>query len=176
MLEVLVTVVILAVGLLGLSALQSRLQVAEMESYQRAQALMLLDDMVSRITVNRAQATQYVTATDEPLGVGHQCRIDASGPLHERDQCEWSTLLQGAAELSGANKVGAMLGGRGCVESLGNQEYLITVAWQAMTPSSASLASLSCGQNLYDGGANSTCTNDRCRRAVSTIVRIGTLS
>ena len=35
MLEVLVTIAILAVGLLGLAGLQSRLQVSEMESYQQ---------------------------------------------------------------------------------------------------------------------------------------------
>ncbi|HEY0563491.1 MAG TPA: prepilin-type N-terminal cleavage/methylation domain-containing protein, partial [Methylophilus sp.] len=45
LLEVLITIVILAIGLLGLAGLQSRLHVSEMESYQRAQALVLLNDM-----------------------------------------------------------------------------------------------------------------------------------
>ena len=60
--EVLVTIVIVAIGLLGLAGLQSRLQVSEMESYQRAQALMLLNDMANRITTNRNVAASYVTA------------------------------------------------------------------------------------------------------------------
>jgi type IV pilus modification protein PilV len=61
LIEVLVTIVILAIGLLGLAGLQSRLQVSEMESYQRAQALVLLNDMVGRIEANRTNAASYVT-------------------------------------------------------------------------------------------------------------------
>ena len=43
--EVLVTMVILAIGLLALAGLQARLHVLQIESYQRAQALILLQDM-----------------------------------------------------------------------------------------------------------------------------------
>jgi type II secretory pathway pseudopilin PulG len=45
LLEVLITIVILAFGLLGLAAFQSKVQVAEVESYQRAQAILALADM-----------------------------------------------------------------------------------------------------------------------------------
>jgi type IV pilus assembly protein PilV len=65
-----------------------------------------------------------------------------------------------------------MLGGRGCVEDLGNGAYMITVAWQGLTPIAAPVPA--CGQGSYDGGT--TCTGDRCRRVVTTIVRIGNLS
>ncbi|MHB1054222.1 MAG: type IV pilus modification protein PilV, partial [Thiobacillus sp.] len=61
LLEVLVTILILAIGLLGLAGLQARLQVSEMESYQRSQALILLDDMASRIAANRPNALSYAT-------------------------------------------------------------------------------------------------------------------
>ncbi|MGE5027346.1 MAG: prepilin-type N-terminal cleavage/methylation domain-containing protein, partial [Betaproteobacteria bacterium] len=44
MIEILVTLVILLIGLLGLAGLITRSQQAEMESYQRAQALILLQD------------------------------------------------------------------------------------------------------------------------------------
>ena len=54
--EVLVTLVILAIGLLGLVGLQARVQILQIESYQRAQALMLLNDMTGRITNNRNNA------------------------------------------------------------------------------------------------------------------------
>src|SRR4051812_2253721 len=49
MLEVLVTLVILSVGLLGLTGLITRASMMEYESYQRAQAVMLLSDMVEKI-------------------------------------------------------------------------------------------------------------------------------
>ena len=66
MIEVLVTTVILAIGLLGLAGLQSRLGLSEMESYQRAQALVLLQDMANRIATNRADAANYVTGAASP--------------------------------------------------------------------------------------------------------------
>ena len=176
MIEVLVTIVILTFGLLGLAGLQSRLHVSEIEAYQRAQALVLLEDMENRITTNRSNAASYVTGTDSPLGAEHTCSYTSSSTLQQKDVCQWSEALQGAGELSGNSKVGALIGGRGCVENLGNNEYLITVAWQGMSPASTPPSSVACGQNLYDGGSNSSCTDDRCRRVATTVVRIGTLS
>lgn len=174
MLEVLVTIVILAVGLLGLAGLQSRLQMTEMESYQRAQALILLNDMASRIASNRNFATNYVTAT--PLGAGMTCPV-VGDTQQRRDASEWCQSLQGASETSGGNNVGAMVGGRGCIESLNDEEYMITVAWQGLVPISAPPESVNCGQGEYDTSSeNSACKNDLCRRAITTIVRIANLS
>lgn len=175
MIEVLVTIVILAFGLLGLVGLQSRLQVSEMEAYQRSQALILLEDMANRIATNRNHAASYVTGADNPVGTGNNCTVNTGSARQVQDSCEWSNALQGAAELSGTSKVGALIGGRGCVESLGSGEYLVTVAWQGMGPISAPPASVACGKDLYNGAANSACVNDRCRRALTTIVRIAGL-
>lgn len=174
LIEVLVTLVILAFGLLGVAGLQMRLQVSEMEAYQRTQALILLGDMASRITINRSNATNYVTAT--PLGASMSTCPTTTDTVQEVDAGEWCEALKGAAETSGSSKVGAMLGGRGCVESLSNGEYLVTVAWQGLTPLSAPPASVACGENSYNGATDSVCTNDLCRRTVTTIVRIATLS
>lgn len=179
MIEVLVTVVILTFGVLGLFGLQSRLQLSEMESYQRAQALVLLEDMANRITTNRNAAASYVTGTSTPLGTGNTCSATGADTRQVQDSCEWNNALQGAAETKGASRIGAMLGGRGCVQSLGNNEYLITVAWQGTVPISMSperQASVTCGENLYNGSSGSLCTNDRCRRTLTTIVRIATLT
>jgi type IV pilus assembly protein PilV len=173
LLEVLVTIVILAIGLLGLAGLQSRLQASEMEAYQRAQALVLLNDMASRLAANRASAASYATAapTTAPLGDG-ACPGATSTQLG-KDVAEWCLALQGAAETLGTGKVGAMVGGRGCVEETDIPgEYLVTVAWQGLTPISSPAPA--CGKGSYDGGTS--CTGDRCRRVVTTIVRIGNLS
>ena len=56
LIEVLVTLVIVAFGLLGIVGMQARLQVSEMEAYQRSQALLLLNDMANRIAINRQLA------------------------------------------------------------------------------------------------------------------------
>lgn len=176
MIEVLVTIVILTIGLMGLIGLQARMQLTEMESYQRAQALILLEDMANRIANNRGNATNYVTGSTTPLGTGNTCSASSSSTRQVKDSCEWNNALQGAAELSGSSKIGALIGGRGCVESLGNGEYLVTVAWQGLTPIAAPPSSVACGQNLYNGSTDSACTSDRCRRTLTTIIRIATLT
>jgi type IV pilus assembly protein PilV len=174
--EVLVAMVILAVGLLSLVVMQGRIQVLQIEAYQRSQALMLLHDMASRIMLNRNNAADYVFSMAAPVGVGFgACPADTS-TRQKADIAEWCEALQGAAETSGGSKVGAMVGGRGCVQGLGSNEYMVTVAWQGMSPITAPPASVACGKDLYDGGADSQCQGDQCRRVVTTIVRIAPLT
>lgn len=174
MIEVLVTIVILTFGLLGLVGLQTKLQVSEMEAYQRTQALILLQDMANRIATNRISAATYVTGADAPLGAGMTCPT-TNTTRQQTDAGEWCDALQGAAETAGTSKIGAMIGGRGCVESLGSGEFLVTVAWQGMGPLSAPPASVACGSGLYNGATGTSCVNDLCRRAVTTIIRIAAL-
>ena len=176
LIEVLVTILILSIGLLGVAGLQSRLQMSEMEAYQRSQALLLLNDMAGRMAANRNAAASYVTGASSPVGIGSTCTTSTSS-RKDIDMGEWCNALQGAAEslISGGatNKVGAMVGARGCIENLGDSKYMITVAWQGLGPISAPPSSVACGVDLYDGGTN--CTNDLCRRAVTTLVRIADL-
>ncbi len=174
LLEVLVTMVILAIGLLALAGLQARLHLLQIESYQRAQALILLQDMTSRVVNNRYDAASYVTGA--PLGTGAACPT-TTATRQEADATEWCNEIMGASETdTGGGAVGAMVGGRGCVESLGGDEYLLTVAWQGLAPISAPPASVTCGVNTYNGGAGSQCVNDLCRRVVTTVIRIPTLT
>ncbi len=175
--EVLIALVISSIGLLGLAGLQMRLQLSDVESYQRAQALLLLDDMANRLVANRTQAATYVTGAAAPLGSGMNCPT-TNATLKQVDTQQWCTALQGAAEasgLNGVNKSGAMLGARGCIETLAANSYLITVAWQGMTPTAAPSAGLACGAGQYAGAAGSACTGDLCRRTVTTVVNMPTL-
>lgn len=132
MLEVIIAIVITAFGLLGLAGLMSRMQVAEVDGFQRSQALALLSDMTERIsaampgsnpalTVAQAQAevNAYVTGTGSgALGTGDTQPASCAGKTGAAlDLCEWSNELKGAAETdSGGNQVGAMIGARGCIE------------------------------------------------------------
>jgi type IV pilus assembly protein PilV len=172
--EVLVTMVILAIGLLGLVGLQARLQILQSESYQRAQALMLLKDMTGRIANNRNAAAAYVTGPASPVGVGMSCPANVS-TRQSADLGEWCNLLQGASEeTTSGSQVGAMVGGRGCVEDLGNGLYLVTVAWQGLAPISAPPAGVACAAGEYDGGT--VCVGDLCRRVVTSVVQIASLT
>ncbi|MGF6345977.1 type IV pilus modification PilV family protein [Variovorax sp. W2I14] len=172
LLEVLVALIVVSLGLFGLVGLQARLQASEMESYQRSQALILLNDMSNRIAINRRVAASY--ATTDALGSGGACP-SATGTRQQVDAAEWCNALKGAAETSGGSQLGTVIGGRGCVQDMGNNEYLVTVAWQGLIPISAPPDGVPCGKNLYDA-AGTRCVNDLCRRTVTTLVRIGALS
>jgi len=181
LIEVLIAMVILAIGLLGLVGLQGRLHVTQVESYQRAQALILLQDMQNRIVLNRADAAAYVTA--EPLGTGMAppgCPV-ANATRVERDVREWCEFLIGASETLDGAAVGAMVGGRGCINEIATDEYLITVAWQGMAPTATPPVPVDpdiepCGAGEYDGPVGSPCVDDLCRRVVTTVVRISDLT
>ena len=177
LIEVLGALVIVAFGLLGIVGMQARLQVSEMESYQRSQALLLLNDMANRIAINRNAAASYVTTSASPLGAGMSCPT-ATSTVVQQDLREWCNAMQGAGETTGTGvgtaKVGVMVGGRGCVEVSGS-DYLVTVVWQGLTPVSAPPASVACGAGSYNGPSGSTCKNDLCRRNVTTLVRIANL-
>ena len=178
MIEILVTIVICVIGLWGLTEVQTRLQQSEVESYQRSQALMLLDDMDARLNLNRTQAAAYVTTS--ALGPATSCStITRTNTLAQADLRQWCDLLQGVSETttSGGNttNVGAMIGARGCVEDLTGGDFMVTVAWQGLAPLSAPPSSVTCGSGSYNQ-SGTACTNDRCRRVLTTIVRVGDLA
>ena len=183
MIEVLVTIVILAIGLAGLMQMQNRLQKSEMESYQRTQALILVNDMASRLSTNRTDIDSYLTTGLTPayLGVGGNaipCDSTFADGLQLGDSGEWCQALLGAAETQGGGNVGALIGGRGCVQVL-DGEYMVTVVWQGLTPISVPPEDeVTCGANLYDQPAGSDCAAnpDMCRRYVTTILRFPDLS
>lgn len=171
--EVLVTMVVLAFGLLGLAAFQAKAHVGTIESYQRAQAAVLLQDMQARLSSNGASADEYISAT--PLGtgsaLGDDCTAAAAG--HARDLCEWNAALRGAAEQREGNNAGAMQDARGCIERIRVKDesagvcipavYLITVTWQGMHPTKA--PAQACATGLYGV--------DTHRRAISARVAVG---
>lgn len=172
--EVLVTIVIVAVGLLGLVGLQTRLQVEQVEAYQRAHAVLLVNDMSSRLSTNRNAADDYVTAS--ALGAAACTALGPNPSRAEIDQFEWCELLRGASERLGASQVGTLVGGRGCVEELAAGEYMITVAWQGFAAGAQPPASVTCGAGAFNGPTGSVCANDACRRALTTVVRVADLT
>lgn len=182
MIEVLVTLVILLIGLLGLAGMMVKSQRAETESYQRAQAILLLQDIVGRISANRKVASCYAISsgtTGTPyLGTGVDTTATpptcTSGTAAQQataiqDMTEWSDLLKGSAELSGTNKIGAMIGARGCVSyDATTKIYRISVAWQGLGSSAAPPGTVACAKDQYN--------NESHRRVVSTTMQIATLS
>ena len=175
LIEVLVSVVIVLVALLGTAGMIARSGQTEMESYQRGQALTLLQDMVARLNANRQVISCYASAPNATVAGSATvppaaCTVgtDAQRAVAAADLASWGAALQGSAETDGGNKVGAMIGALGCIEAIDalTQTYRVTVAWQGLAKTGA--PALPCGQNRFGDDAN--------RRAISVQVRIGVLS
>lgn len=184
MLEVLISLFIVAIGVLGLAGLQARATNAEFESYQRSQAIILANDMVDRIRMNRVNKGEFKNISDSATGDGYlgmdgadsyALDCDAAANQAEADLCEWSDVLQGSTETLGANQVGAMIGARGCIfydaatEVAGAPDtglFTVVVAWQGTVDTVA--PAVNCGNGLY--GAETK------RRAVSMAFRLSKLN
>jgi type IV pilus assembly protein PilV len=194
LLEALLTIVILAFGMLGMLGLQGRMGVAGVEAYQRAQATLLVSDMADRMSASPFAACSGAAPTDaarnacmanrlqsyvtySPIGTGdHQpadCSVMAVGAA--RDECEWSNALKGTAETTAAaGNVGAITGARGCIEQLQAPDpsagvcipgiYRVSAVWQGLNPTVA--PSIACGAGSYG-------SNDAYRRVVAARVSIG---
>jgi len=179
LIEVLVSLVILMVGLLGLVGVMIQSQRAQVESYQRVQALMLVQDMASRMNANKAVASCYVFAG--VLGTGgitvpasSTCAATGATTGQKdrvaQDLSDWNNLLLGSAELSsGSDKVGSVLGARGCITKDSTDLYQVSIAWQGSGATAAPPAGVTCGQGSY--GAD-----DAARRAVSVTLQFSDLS
>ena len=204
MIEVLITLIVLALGLIGVIGLQARGQQAELESYQRGQALALLQDMVDRINTDRAAAHSLSYVTSSPVGGGGALTSCAGLTGAAYDLCDWGNELNGAAEAtggtscttaSGAGCIGAMLGARGCV-SYNSAPVSPTNPGGELTDSTGTVEA---GTGVYtvtvvwQGLAptvtppanltcgqnlypNSTAPNDAYRRVVVATLRIGDLN
>ena len=169
LIEVLVAILILTIGLLGVAGLQMHMQTAQLEAYQRSHAIMLLQDMVDRVNANRKNVASYVTT--DPLGTGStlDCAVVPTTTIADKDMWEWNCLLLGAAEVTGGNKVGAMIGARGCITlpvATMPRQAIVSVVWQGITPTLAPAAT-SCGSGSYG--------DEKTRRAMVTSITIGCL-
>lgn len=188
MIEVLVTLIIILVALLGIAALQARAQVAELEAQQRAQALILMSDIVDRINANREAVSCFAVTTNTTSGTPY---IGAAGSNHlGSTACTASTsayntqadstitaldnLLKGNTETAGGENVGAMIGARACVNydsstelggAAGTGLFTVIVTWQGMSALIAPAAK--CAVDLYG--------DETKRRAVSTTFRVADL-
>ena len=184
MLEILVSLLILVFGLLGMLGLQAQATVAEFESYQRGQALILVQDMVDRINANRGTAACYLVTTNPSTGApslgsggATPACVSAAGTtitraMADQDLVQWDEALKGAAEQKGGAKVGTLLSARGCVSfDTATSVYRVAVAWQGMSPTIAPTnvdTAATCGRDQYGSEA--------LRREVSITFRIANLT
>lgn len=166
MIEILVTLVITAFGLLGLGSFVTRATAMGLESSQRARASALLIDMGNRISNNKANATDYVTGAVQGAAALANCA--AAGSVAARDLCEWNNLLVGTQDALGAGATAQALTFRGCViqPNVAEPVFVVTVAWAATVPGIPP-ADL-CAANAFG--------DESFRRILRTLVRVPDLT
>jgi type IV pilus assembly protein PilV len=163
LIEILVTLVVTAVGLLGLAGFVVRASTLGSDTVQRARAVILLNDMASRIGNDKAAAAAGNFVKAQVYGAS----VQACGALNgaDRQLCEWNNLLAGANDGgSGA----AFLGYRGCVTRHENGDpllFVVTVTW----------GSLSRGTPPADQCGTGVFGDESLRRVLRTQVRVATL-
>ena len=190
LMEVLVTMIIILIGLLGIVALQAKAQIAELEAYQRAQAMIMLSDIVDQINVNRGTATCFAITTNTTTGTPFLGGVPGETGHYGSGTCTASTSAYNAQAVStlddidnllayGVDSTGVagMIGARACISydgtdlinsRAGTGLYTVIVSWQGMSDL-VSPAGLKCASGTtYYGSENR-------RRAVGTTFRLARL-
>jgi len=172
LIEILVSLTLIAFGLLGLAQLIVKGQRASFEAYQRQQAIALATDMLEKIKANRGRAADYTAAAPvlAPMGDGllfndlttgtiTNCASTNCTPdlLVTYDLAYWDGLLFGTTEtlVAGTDPAGGIVNARGCIEVVVPAvapstlaTYRVTVAWQGSSETVAPAIS-TCGNGLY---------------------------
>ena len=127
LIEVLISLVVIAIGLLGLAALQGKAQKAELESYQRSQALILLQDVAGRLRANRNGKDGYPD--------GASC----TDPTCTADKAAWQIQL---------DQPDAPLKGEVCIkeDTEAANAFIVSIAWQGLADISQ-LTKNDCGES-----------------------------
>ena len=142
LIEILISLLILSVGVIGLSNVQINAKRVAQEALQRTKAASLASDMLERIRANPKGFAAYngaevgrSSASTEPA----DCRLVACAPadVAARDLWEWEQALDGADETRMADDQTRQVGGLylpyGCVVTdFGGQagRVQVTIAWE----------------------------------------------
>ena len=143
LIELMVSLVILVMGLLGLISLQVKVQQADIDNFQRAQALMLAEDMVNRMHASPDSSKHMCYDTSEFTYLPGEWTLDKSesldctGSVAEKDLIVWNEMLRGNGETMGSDNmvVGGLIGAVGCIErdSEDTSLWYVSVAWQGLS-------------------------------------------
>ncbi len=116
LIEVLVTMVVLSIGLLGLAMMQTVSLKYNHNAQLRTQATAFAYDILDRMRVNRNQANAYTSELPNPAPTCNHA-LSPTGDLAARDLAQWRNLL--ACQL---------LDGQGAITINGDM-VTVTVCW-----------------------------------------------
>lgn len=145
MIEILVTVFILAIGLLGIAGTQFMSKRANYEATQRTTATLLANDILERMRANSSSAAleQYVAASTvaNGFGGGNIASEPSSTNIFLHDLWEWEQAIDGATEKTGVGEAAVATGGlvkpTACIYTSvpgitvnKSGEYMVAIVWR----------------------------------------------
>ncbi len=141
MMEVLVSVFVLSIGILGVAGLQVTSKRSNFEATQRVTAAALAQDIVERMRSNPEELGTYTNAgAGRTINGTTMPAVDCStdcGPvtLAQYDLFELEQAANGVAEQSAGNNVGGLTLPTTCITGPdgGSGVYSVAIAWRGMT-------------------------------------------
>lgn len=134
LLEAMISFVILALGLLGVAAMQANAKRSSYDAMQRAIAISVANDIVERMKINKTDAIagnyngSYDGASLTVPSVDCNSANCTDGELRTFDLYEWQKNLTGTFASSGMGLTDAV----GCVSVVGGVQTVV-ISWQART-------------------------------------------
>ena len=140
LIEVLIAVIILAIGLLGIAGLQVTSKRTSFEALQRVTAVMLAQDVIERMRANKGQLAAYIAAADVTGGLGvpgTNCTSAActTAQIVTYDLYQWQQAIVGASETKAGANVGGLILPTGCITNTTGTtgEVTVAIAWRGLT-------------------------------------------
>jgi len=119
LIEVLVTIVILSIGLLGLAGLQASSMTNNHNAYLRSQATIMANDMANRMRANMVgvAANEYNNINGIPVNPGCITANCSPAQMADYDAFEWNTALDDQLPAGAGTVTGNAV------------DFVITVRW-----------------------------------------------
>ena len=147
LLEVMIAVLVFAIGMLTTASLQLTSKRANYESLQRTTASHLAFDMLERIRANTAALNNYTGGAQVVVGGGTRgaepvpnCDSEAdactAGNVAVHDLWQWEQMIDGATEVNGAAATGGLVSPTACIRGPaggGAGTFTIAIAWRGVS-------------------------------------------
>ncbi len=132
LLEVMITLVIIAVGMLGVAGMSLKASFLNIENAQKNEALYLANDIVNRMRANSDNAADYAATTDDSF---------AGDDIKNKDMSSWKTSIGER-----------LVAGTGCIYEE-DGKVLVAVAWQSDAPLGDAISNI---KKRYEGPSAKT--------------------
>jgi type IV pilus assembly protein PilV len=142
LIEVLITLILISIGLLGTAALQVFSKQGNYEAAQRTSAAHLANDLFQRMRSNRLVLEDYLPGAELGAGslgtspakdCGTGAGVCTSTEIADYDLWHWEQQLDGATETVGGVNAGGLLEPTVCIDGEvggGDGLYEVAIAWR----------------------------------------------